>query len=56
MSAGVLWVKKNPPTKNPGTHQALATRKCSEWDWQCLGAREMRPAEVAEFKAWESAP
>jgi hypothetical protein len=32
----------------------IATRKRSEWDWQCLGARDMKPAEVAEFEAWEA--
>ncbi|MCD5354582.1 hypothetical protein [Kineosporia mesophila] len=32
----------------------IATRKRTEWDWQCLGARDMKPAEVAEFEKWEN--
>ena len=38
-----------------GRPLVVATRRRSEWDWQCLGARDMRPAEVAEFEAWEAA-
>ncbi len=33
----------------------IATRKRSEWDWQCLGARDMKPTEIEEFEAWEAA-
>jgi hypothetical protein len=36
-----------------GKPLVVATRKRSEWDWQCLGAREMHAHEVREFEAWE---
>jgi hypothetical protein len=37
-----------------GKPLVIATRKRSEWDWQCLGAREMRTDEVREFEGWEA--
>jgi hypothetical protein len=26
----------------------------SQWDWQIIGARAMRPGETTEFEAWEA--
>lgn len=32
----------------------VGTRPLAKWDWQIIGAREMRPAEITEFEAWEA--
>ncbi len=37
-----------------GRPLVIATRKRSEWDWQCLGARDMKPPELAAFADWEA--
>ena len=37
-----------------GRPLVIATRRRSDWDWQCLGARDMKPAEVDQFEAWEA--
>ena len=31
----------------------VATRQGRSWNWQCLGARDMSPAEVQLFERWE---
>jgi len=36
-----------------GRPLVVATRRRTEWDWQCLGARDMKPEELKEFEAWE---
>jgi hypothetical protein len=37
-----------------GRPLVIATRKHSEWTWQCFGARDMKPEELLEFEAWEA--
>jgi hypothetical protein len=32
----------------------VVVRQVSEWDWQIVGARDMRPGEVMEFDEWEA--
>jgi hypothetical protein len=32
----------------------VALRRVDEWDWQIVGARDMRPGELAEFEQWEA--
>jgi hypothetical protein len=33
----------------------VAVRQSGDWDWLIIGARNMDPAETAEFKTWEEA-
>ena len=32
----------------------VAVRQWSGWQWQCVGARDMKPAELIEFETWEA--
>ena len=32
----------------------VAVRRLGTWDWQIVGARDLTPAEVGEFEAWEA--
>jgi hypothetical protein len=32
----------------------VAVRRTDEWDWQIVGARELRPGELVDFEQWEA--
>lgn len=32
----------------------VAVRQVSAWDWQILGARDLRPEELDELEQWEA--
>ena len=37
-----------------GRPLVIAVRRLSDWDWQCLGARDMQSSEFQQFEAWEA--
>jgi len=61
-------VRRPVPGRGPDGHPVLTiwgrtyegrllivgTRQLTKWDRQIIGAREMRPSEIAEYEAWEA--
>ena len=37
-----------------GRPLVIAVRQVDDWEWQILGARDVRPAEAAMFEDWEA--
>ena len=32
----------------------VAVRQIGEWDWEIIGARDLRPQELTDFEQWEA--
>jgi hypothetical protein len=47
----VLAVWARTPSGRP---LIVAVRQVAEWEWQIIGARDLRPGELAEFARWEA--
>jgi hypothetical protein len=52
-SAGVPFIAISGRTR-AGRALVVAVRKVGAFDQQIIGAREMTPAELARFEAWEA--
>lgn len=48
-AAMTIWARTND-----GRPLIVVVRRLSKWDWQIIGARDLRPDEVSEFEAWEA--